>query len=54
MSNVILKEFRSEFMPLNQIGLNRVHFPNPRLFELEALAELTEEVKMRRQNGRGW
>ena len=46
MSNAILKEFCFEFIPLNQIGLSRVHFSNLRLFEPEYWSGLAEEVKM--------
>ena len=46
MSNVILKEFGLEFIPLNQIGLSRVHFANSRFIESQTRAGLTEEVRM--------
>ena len=46
MSNAILNEFRLEFVPFNQIGLNRVHFSNLRLFRYRARSGLAKEVGM--------
>lgn len=46
---MILKEFCPEFIPLDQIRFNRVHFSNLRLFGSQTRAELNE----RSENGRG-
>ena len=48
---MVLKEFRLEIIPFNQIGLNSVHFSNLRLFEYRARDELTKEVGKRGGGG---
>ena len=46
VSDIILKEFRFEFIPLNQIGLCLIHVSNLRVPDPETTLNELKEVKM--------